>query len=126
VEHHADRPTWEHFAVESSFYRKLAEAAATEVSGVLLSWNHTHSAPPATRSMLHRSGLLETDGDDRIDRYAEFLASRIVEAASLAAVLPNPRRYKVNSPGPYVRERQQWILQQMNQLGGSSLVRKFE
>jgi len=48
------------------------------------------------------------------------------EAASLAAVLPNPRRYKVNSPGPYVRERQQWILQQMNQLGGSSLVKKFE
>ena len=26
-EHHAGRPTWEHFAVESSFYMKLAEAA---------------------------------------------------------------------------------------------------
>ncbi len=26
-EHHAGRPTWEHFAVESSFYKKLAEAA---------------------------------------------------------------------------------------------------
>ena len=48
------------------------------------------------------------------------------EAAILAAVLPNPRRYKVRTPGPYVRERQQWILQQMDQLGGSSLVKKFE
>jgi monofunctional biosynthetic peptidoglycan transglycosylase len=48
------------------------------------------------------------------------------EAAILAAVLPNPRSYKVRSPGPYVRERQQWILQQMDQLGGSSIVRKLE
>jgi len=48
------------------------------------------------------------------------------EAAILAAVLPNPRRYKVKSPGPYVRDRQQWILQQMYQLDVSSLVKKFE
>jgi monofunctional biosynthetic peptidoglycan transglycosylase len=48
------------------------------------------------------------------------------EAALLAAVLPNPRRYKVKAPGPYVRERQQWILEQMEQLGGSSVVKKFE
>jgi len=48
------------------------------------------------------------------------------EAAMLAAVLPNPRRYKVKAPGPYVRERQQWILQQMYQLGGRSVVKKFE
>ncbi|MFO0587795.1 MAG: DUF5682 family protein [Polyangiaceae bacterium] len=26
-EHHAGRPTWEHFAVESSFYKRLADAA---------------------------------------------------------------------------------------------------
>jgi len=48
------------------------------------------------------------------------------EAAILAAVLPNPRRYKVKSPRPYVRDRQQWILQQMYQLDVSSLVKKFE
>jgi len=27
AEHHADKPTWEHFAVESSFFKTLAEAA---------------------------------------------------------------------------------------------------
>jgi monofunctional biosynthetic peptidoglycan transglycosylase len=45
------------------------------------------------------------------------------EAALLAAVLPNPRRYSVKSPGPFVRDRQQWILQQMDQLGGVSMVK---
>jgi monofunctional glycosyltransferase len=48
------------------------------------------------------------------------------EAALLAAVLPNPRRYSVKSPGPYVRERQQWILEQMEQLGGASMVKSIQ
>jgi monofunctional biosynthetic peptidoglycan transglycosylase len=48
------------------------------------------------------------------------------EAALLAAVLPNPRRYRVKSPGPYVRERQQWILQQIYQLGGNNLVKTLD
>jgi monofunctional biosynthetic peptidoglycan transglycosylase len=38
------------------------------------------------------------------------------EAALLAAVLPSPTRYRVVNPGPYVRQRQQWILGQMNRL----------
>jgi monofunctional biosynthetic peptidoglycan transglycosylase len=38
------------------------------------------------------------------------------EAALLAAVLPNPHRYKPNAPGPYIRSRQQWISQQMGHL----------
>jgi len=43
------------------------------------------------------------------------------EAALLAAVLPSPTRYRVVNPGPYVRQRQQWILGQMNRLGGRAL-----
>ena len=38
------------------------------------------------------------------------------EAALLAAVLPSPTRYRVVNPGPYVRQRQQWILGQMNRI----------
>jgi monofunctional biosynthetic peptidoglycan transglycosylase len=38
------------------------------------------------------------------------------EAALLAAVLPNPKRYRVDRPSPYVQRRQQWILGQMQQL----------
>lgn len=48
------------------------------------------------------------------------------EAALLAAVLPNPRRFNVSAPSGYVRDRQQWILQQMNQLGGAALVKTIE
>jgi len=44
------------------------------------------------------------------------------EAALLAAVLPNPTHYRVVNPGPYVRRRQQWILGQMDSLGGRSLL----
>lgn len=38
------------------------------------------------------------------------------EAALLAAVLPNPNRLRVDAPTQYVRERQRWIMQQMQRL----------
>jgi monofunctional biosynthetic peptidoglycan transglycosylase len=48
-------------------------------------------------------------------RYFGKPAARLTrhEAALLAAVLPSPTRYRVVNPGPYVRQRQQWILGQM-------------
>ena len=44
------------------------------------------------------------------------------EAALLAAVLPNPRRMSAGSPSDYVEERVEWILRQIEQLGGSSYL----
>jgi monofunctional biosynthetic peptidoglycan transglycosylase len=49
-------------------------------------------------------------------------ALRPGEAALLAAVLPNPRRFRVDAPSAYVRERQAWILGQMSQLGGATYL----
>lgn len=40
------------------------------------------------------------------------------ESARLAAVLPNPKRFRVDAPSPYVRRRQAWIQRQVRQLGG--------
>ncbi|HEX7815126.1 MAG TPA: monofunctional biosynthetic peptidoglycan transglycosylase [Dyella sp.] len=40
------------------------------------------------------------------------------QAARLAAVLPNPRRFHADHPSAYVQGRANWIQQQMNQLGG--------
>lgn len=40
------------------------------------------------------------------------------EAALIAAILPNPRKYSAAKPGPYVRRRQAWIMNQMDQWGG--------
>lgn len=45
------------------------------------------------------------------------------EAALLAAVLPNPHKFRVNAPSGYVRGRQEWILSQMRQLGGEQVVK---
>lgn len=44
------------------------------------------------------------------------------EAALLAAVLPSPKRYRADSPGPYVRKRQAWIQRQMTALGGPAYL----
>ena len=38
------------------------------------------------------------------------------QAALLAAVLPNPRAWSVSNPSEYVRERQHWILSQLQRL----------
>lgn len=47
------------------------------------------------------------------------------QAALLAAVLPNPRRYSVFKPSGYVRGRQNWILKQMNSLGGPDYLKEL-
>lgn len=44
------------------------------------------------------------------------------EAALLAAVLPNPIRYKASAPSGYVQNRQAWVLRQMRQLGGETFL----
>ena len=57
-------------------------------------------------------------------RYFRKPAAKLTpyDAALLAAVLPSPTRYRVVNPGPYVRQRQVWILGQMNRLGGPDLL----
>lgn len=39
------------------------------------------------------------------------------QSARLAAVLPNPYKFRVQSPSPYIWQRVDWIETQMNQLG---------
>jgi len=46
------------------------------------------------------------------------------EAALLAAVLPNPTRFRVDRPSAYVQTRQRWILRQMRFLGGTAYLRR--
>jgi monofunctional glycosyltransferase len=47
------------------------------------------------------------------------------EAALLAAVLPNPLRLKAAKPSEYVKERQAWILQQMQQIESPAFLKRF-
>jgi monofunctional glycosyltransferase len=48
------------------------------------------------------------------------------EAASLAAVLPNPLRLHAERPSRYVIARRDWILAQMSDLGGAAYLRSLE
>ena len=40
------------------------------------------------------------------------------EAAMIAACLPNPKKYKVSPPSPYITKRYPWVLTQMTNLHG--------
>ena len=64
--------------------------------------DHTFGVEAASRRFFNRPAALMTAG----------------EAARLAAVLPNPIRYRVDNPSAYVLARQRWIERQMRQLGG--------
>ncbi|GCD77014.1 monofunctional biosynthetic peptidoglycan transglycosylase [Thermaurantimonas aggregans] len=44
------------------------------------------------------------------------------QAAQIIAILPSPRRWSVNPPGPYVQRRSAWIQRQMRLFGGTSYL----
>lgn len=44
------------------------------------------------------------------------------QAALLATALPNPLKFKLNSPGSYQLNRQQWVMRQMRNLGGEQIL----
>jgi len=48
-------------------------------------------------------------------RYFDKPASKLTrsESALMAVVLPNPKKMKLERPGPYMRGRQAWVLRQM-------------
>lgn len=47
------------------------------------------------------------------------------EAAAIAAILPNPRKYKANPCSSYVCKRKEWIKQQMNYWGNKIDYNKY-
>lgn len=61
-------------------------------------------------------------------RYFHKPASQLTlsESALLAAVLPNPLRFRADAPSGYVRQRQAWIMRQMRQLGGVGFIQQHK
>jgi len=61
-------------------------------------------------------------------RYFRKPASRLSrdDAAVLAAVLPNPERYSAAAPSRYVQQRREWILSQMQALGGPEMLEEID
>jgi monofunctional biosynthetic peptidoglycan transglycosylase len=42
------------------------------------------------------------------------------QAATIAAILPNPRRWSASKPTPYIIKKRNWILRNMNNLGNTN------
>ena len=61
-------------------------------------------------------------------RFFRTPASRLTrsDAATLAAVLPNPERLSAAAPSHYVLARRDWILSQMQVLGGSEMLGEID
>ena len=61
-------------------------------------------------------------------RFYRMPAARLgrYEAATLAAVLPNPITLRANAPSPYVTRRRDFILDQMRRLGGPNYLDELE
>ncbi|AVQ00064.1 monofunctional biosynthetic peptidoglycan transglycosylase [Ahniella affigens] len=57
-------------------------------------------------------------------QYFKRPASRLTpnQAALLAAVLPNPKKFSVAAPSAYVASRQRWIQRQTTNLGGAAYL----
>lgn len=48
------------------------------------------------------------------------------QAATMAAVLPNPYRYRLDAPSRRILRRAQWIQRQMRQLGGTDYLARLQ
>jgi monofunctional glycosyltransferase len=61
-------------------------------------------------------------------RFYRMPAARLgrYEAATMAAVLPNPLALRVQAPSPYVIKRRDFILDQMRRLGGPNYLDELE
>lgn len=61
------------------------------------------------------------------NRFFNKPASKLTahEAALLAAVLPNPKKFKVKAPSAYVGSRSRWIESQMARLGGPAYLKSL-
>jgi monofunctional biosynthetic peptidoglycan transglycosylase len=70
----------------------------------------TYGAEAAAQRFFHKSAARLTRSD----------------AAVLAAVLPNPERFSAAAPSRYIEQRHDWILGQMQALGGPEMLNEID
>ncbi|MDC9580370.1 monofunctional biosynthetic peptidoglycan transglycosylase [Xenorhabdus sp. PR6a] len=105
-----------------SWIRKGLEAGMTTVLELL--WSKQRILTVYLNIVEFGDGIFGVE--EAAQRYFDKSASQLTapESALLAAVLPNPHRYKVNAPSRYVLQRQQWILRQMQLMGGVNYLKQ--
>ncbi|WP_411755637.1 monofunctional biosynthetic peptidoglycan transglycosylase [Serratia sp. (in: enterobacteria)] len=103
-----------------SWVRKGLEAGLT--AGIELVWTKRRILTVYLNIVEFGDGIFGVEA--AAQHFFHKPASRLTasEAALLAAVLPNPHRFKAGAPSGYVIQRQQWIMRQMRQLGGEGFL----
>ena len=73
-------------------------------------------------------GLGTYGAEAAAQRFFHKPAARLTraDAAVLAAVLPNPEHYSAAAPSRYVQQRREWILGQMQALGGPEMLNEID
>jgi monofunctional biosynthetic peptidoglycan transglycosylase len=106
-----------------SFIRKGLEAYFTAL--IELTWPKRRILEVYLNIVEFGDGVFGVEAASQ--RYFHKPAARLraEDAALLAAVLPNPIRFRVDRPSAYVQERRGWILEQMAQLGGVAYLKRF-
>ncbi|MGB6190052.1 MAG: monofunctional biosynthetic peptidoglycan transglycosylase [Aeromonas molluscorum] len=106
---------------DRSFVRKGIEAWFTLL--MELGWNKSRILEVYLNIVEFGPGIYGAEAAAR--HYFHKPAARLTryEASLLAAALPNPWRYRVSPPSPYVAQRAAWIRRQMSQLGQVTLNR---
>jgi monofunctional biosynthetic peptidoglycan transglycosylase len=106
-----------------SFVRKGLEAYFTAL--IELTWPKRRILEVYLNIVEFGDGVFGVEAASQ--RYFRKPAARLraEDAALLAAVLPNPIRFRVDRPSAYVEQRRGWIVEQMAQLGGTAYVKRF-
>lgn len=104
-----------------SWIRKGLETAMTPIMELL--WSKTRILTVYLNIVEFGDGVFGVEEASK--QFFKKSANQLTmeEAALLAAVLPNPHKFKVKSPPSYVLKRQAWILNQMYLLGGRNYLK---
>ena len=97
-----------------SYLRKLLEAYFTTL--IELSWPKQRILEVYLNIAEFGDGIYGVGAASRIFFNKPAAKLDTQEAALLAAVLPNPKLLRVDTPSPYLRQRQHWISGQMRYL----------
>ena len=107
-----------------SFFRKGLEAYFTFLIEIL--WSKKRTLEMYVNIAQFGNGVYGVQAAGQ--KYFKKDASKIAyyQAALMGAVLPNPVRLKINRPSNYVKDRTQWILLQMDQMGWESYLKNID
>lgn len=107
---------------ERSWFRKGMEAYFTFLIETF--WSKERILEVYLNSIEMGDGVygVEAAANYWFDTSAADLSSH--EAAAIASILPNPRKFKASPRTKYLENRKQWILRQMNNFGHLNLAEK--